>query len=180
VVSLRKREREAYRLLGQALELAYREDTASVQADVQIALAELRGKENNTKSAISALKAVVDLLTEDGADAIRRASTSLDLAEAMLEDGDTGAAEAGLERATQHVDEASVPYFQARAKSLLARLRSAQGQHEQALRLYDEGVELASVAGAADLANDLAERARAVLAETLGGMRSESARSAAR
>jgi serine/threonine-protein kinase len=179
VVSLRKREREAYRLLGQALELAYREDTASVQADVQIALAELRGKENNVKSAISALKAVVDLLTEDGADAIRRASTSLDLVEAMLEDGDTGAAEAGLERATPHVDEAAVPYFQARAKALWARLRSAQGDAEQALRLYDDAVELASVAGAADLANHLAERARTVLGETVG-TRSETARSAVR
>jgi eukaryotic-like serine/threonine-protein kinase len=179
VVSQRKREREAYRLLGQALELAYREDTASVQADVQIALAELRGKENNTKSAISALKAVVELLTEDGADVVRRASTSLDLADAMLEDGDAGAAEAALERASRHVEEAGLPYFQARARALWARLRSAQGQHEAALTLYDEAVELASLAGAADLANHLAEGARAVLGDSVAS-RSEQARDAVR
>jgi tetratricopeptide (TPR) repeat protein len=150
-----------------------------VQADVQIALAELRGKENNTKSAISALKAVVELLTEDGADVVRRASTSLDLTEAMLEDGDAGGAEAALERASRHVDEAGLPYFQAHARALWARLRSAQGQHEEALTLYDEAVELASMAGAADLANHLAEGARTVLGDSLAS-RSEQARDAVR
>ncbi len=179
VVSQRKREREAYRLLGQALELAYREDTASVQADVQIALAELRGKENNIKSAISALKAVVELLTEDGADANRRASTSLDLAEAMLEDSDPGAAEAALEDANLHVEEAGLPYFQARARALWARLRYDQGDHDRALVLYDEAVALASLAGAADLASGLAEKSRAVLGDSVAA-RSETARSAVR
>jgi tetratricopeptide (TPR) repeat protein len=163
VVAQRKREREAYRLLGQALELAYRDDTASVQADVQIALAELRGKENNLKSAISSLKAVVDLLTEDGADAARCASTGLDLADALLDDGDLNGAENALERANPNVEEAGLPYFHARARALWARLRAGQGDLERAAALYDEAVALASSAGAADLASRLAADAQAML-----------------
>jgi hypothetical protein len=81
-----------------------------VQADVQIALAELRGREQH-QSAISALKAVVSC-----SPVVRTWSArplSLDLAEAMLEDGDVGAAEAALERANRHVEEAGLPYCQA-------------------------------------------------------------------
>jgi tetratricopeptide (TPR) repeat protein len=177
-VARRNREREAYRLLGQALELAYRDDAVLVQAEVQLALAELRRKENNVKSAISALQAVVELLSEQGADATRCASVYLQLVEAQIQDSDFGAADVTLQRAAPLFQESGLPYVQAHALALRARVQAERGDHTRAAALYREGALLAAHAGAADLVEDLEGRARE-LASGSKNRRGESARNAA-
>jgi tetratricopeptide (TPR) repeat protein len=179
VVSQRNREREAYRLLGQALELAYRDDAVLAQAEVQIALAELRRKENNVKSAISALKAVVELLTEHGADASRCASVYLELAEAQLEDHDWAAAEATLQKAGPHIEETGLPYARARALGLRASVHVGRGEPARALALYREAAALAAFAGAAELVNTLEKAARGLSSGTSGKRGEDPARNAA-
>jgi serine/threonine-protein kinase len=178
VVSQRNREREAYRLLGQALELAYRDDAVLAQAEVQIALAELRRKENNVKSAIGALKAVVELLTEQGADASRCASVYLELAEAQIEDRDWHSAESTLQKAGPHVEETGLPYARARALGLRASVHAGRSEHVRALALYREAAALAAFAGAAELVNTL-EKAAKDLSSGTGKRGEDPARNAA-
>jgi tetratricopeptide (TPR) repeat protein len=166
-VSQRNREREAYRLLGQALELAYRDDAVLVQADVQVALAELRRTENNIKSAISALKAVVELLTEHGADATRCVAIYLELAEAQLEDRDWAAAEATLIKARSQLEEAGLPYTRARAFGLRARVHAGLGENGRAITLFRDASAQAALAGAAELVSKLDTAAKELIAGPL-------------
>jgi serine/threonine-protein kinase len=168
VAAERSRERDAYRLLGQALELAYRDDAVSAQVEVQIALAEIRRKEGNAKGAVSALKALVDLLADQAADAPKRATATLDLAEAYAEADDLPAARAMLTRAQVCVDETKAPYFAARAAAVLASVEGADGNRESALNHYLKAVRLASQAGAADLAQRLEGAASQLLTHESG------------
>jgi serine/threonine protein kinase/tetratricopeptide (TPR) repeat protein len=177
-VSQRSREREAYRLLGQALELAYRDDAVLIQADVQVALAELRRKENNVKSAISALKAVVELLTEQGADATRCVAIYLELAEAQLEDRDWAAAEATLIKARGPLEETGLPYTRARACGLRARVHAGLGENNRAIALFREASALAAFAGAAELVGALERAARELVAGAVANRSVDPARNA--
>ena len=122
----RNRSRESYRQLGQALELAYREDSVPAQIDVQVALAELRRGERDSKGAISALKAVVELLDKQGGDAPRRATTLLDLADTYIDDSDLANAEATLRKATRVAEDSKIPYPNARLAAARARLAQAR------------------------------------------------------
>ena len=159
-VAQRNREREAYRLLGQALELAYRDDAVLVQADVQLALAELRRRENNVQSAISALAGLATLLGEQGAGAVRCCHVYLELADAQLDADDWHAAELSLARLRPLLDEAGIPHMRARALSLRARVHAAKGEHARAVALYHEAAEVAGVAGAAEFVASLEAEAR--------------------
>jgi serine/threonine-protein kinase len=159
-VAQRNREREAYRLLGQALELAYRDDAVLVQADVQLALAELRRQENNIKSAISALKGLIELLTEQGADAARCSHVYLELADAQLEDEDWAAAEATLQRVRPLLEEVGLPHTRARALALRARVHAGRGEEARAVTLYRDASLLAAQSGAATFVTALDAEAR--------------------
>ena len=177
-VAQRNREREAYRLLGQALELAYRDDAVLVQADVQLALAELRRRENNVQSAISALSALASLLSEHAADPTRCCLVYMELADAQLDDEDWQAAEVSLSRLRPLLDEVGVPHMRARALALRARVHALRGEHARAATLYREAAELASGAGAAEFVASLEAEARE-LSEGPGYKRVDPARNAA-
>ncbi len=152
VAAERDRERDASRLLGQALELAYRDDALSAQVEVQATLAEIRSKQGDAKGAIAARKALVDLLADQAADQTRRAAAALDLAELHADDNDAAAARTMLARARGLLDEHKSPYLAARAAALQARLEGMAGNRELALSQYLRAVRLSSLAGAADLA----------------------------
>ena len=154
-VSQRNREREAHRLLGQALELAYRDDAVLIQAEVQLALAELRRRENNLSSAISALHGLATLLSEQGVDAWRCCHVYLELAEAQLEDDDWHAAEVTLSRLRPLLDGVDLPHMRARALALLARVHVGHEDHGRALAVYREAAEWAAQAGAAEFVASL-------------------------
>jgi tetratricopeptide (TPR) repeat protein len=177
-VAQRSREREAYRLLGQALELAYRNDAVSLQAEVQLALSGLRRRENNVKSAITALQALATLLTEHGADAVRCVHVYLELADAQLADQDWQAADITLGRVAPLLDAANLPRLRAQAFALRSRayeLRGGDlGQAAEALRL---GAQQAALAGDAQLLAVLEERGR-LLTEGSGYKRVGPARNA--
>ncbi len=163
VVAERNRPREAYRLLGQALELAYRDESRLAQGEVQLALAELRRKERNLKGAISALKAVTDLYSDPGTESQRRAGAMLELAEALVEDGDVVAADAALKRAEVCAEDAKVTYLLARVAAARARLAGLRAHRELALTHYHKAVRLASLAGAFELAQSLEHSAARLL-----------------
>ncbi|MET0387512.1 MAG: protein kinase [Polyangiales bacterium] len=177
-VSQRSREREGYRLLGQALELAYRDDAVLVQADVQLALAELRRRENNVKNAIAALHGLATLLSEQGADPARCCQVYLELAEAQLEDDEWHAAELSLARLRPMLDVVNLPYLRARAAALRARVHASHGEHSRAGAAYRDASEHAAMAGAAELVTALEAEARE-LSEVPGYKSQDPARNAA-
>ncbi|HEX2678235.1 MAG TPA: protein kinase, partial [Polyangiales bacterium] len=175
VVAQRNRVREAYRLLGQALELTYRDELLSVQIEVQLALAELRREERNMKEAASALRVASDLCVQAHVDATRALRVRLLLAETLAESGEhagegagseAAAALAVLDAAEGQLAEGRVPYFQARAAGLRARLAAAAGKNEDALLHYKNAARFAALAGAADLARRLENSGRRLLEES--------------
>jgi tetratricopeptide (TPR) repeat protein len=177
-VSQRSREREAARLLGQALEIAYRDDAISLQAEVQLGLAALRRRENNVKSAVSALQALAALLSEHASDAVRCAHVYLELADAQLAEDDVRGAESSLARLPPLLDAADLPHLRARAYAMRAKMFVQRGDLKRAVEALREAAELAARAGAADFVAALEEQARE-LSEGSGYKKIDPARSAA-
>ena len=177
-VSQRSREREAARLLGQALEIAYRDDSISLQAEVQMGLAALRRRENNVKSAVSALQALASLLSEHNADAVRCVNVYLELADAQLEEDDIRGAEASLARLPPLLEAADLPHLRARAYAMRAKMFEQRGDIKRASDALREATELAARAGAADFVASLEDRARE-LSEGSGYKKVVAARNAA-
>jgi tetratricopeptide (TPR) repeat protein len=179
-VAQRSREREASRLLGQALEIAYRDDAVSLQAEIQLALASLRRRENNVKSAVSALQALASLLSEHNADAIRCGHVLLELADAQLAEADDRGAESTLARLAPLLENgaADLPHLRARACAMRAKMFEHRGDPKRASEALREAADLAARSGAADLVAALEERARE-LSEGSGYKRIDPARNAA-
>lgn len=177
-VSQRSREREAARLLGQALEIAYRDDVISLQAEVQLGLAALRRRENNVKSAVSALSALAALLSEHATDAVRCAHVYLELADAQLAEDDIQGAENSLSRLPPLLDAADLPHLRARAYAMRAKMFAQRADHKRAVEALREAAELAARAGAADFVASLEDQARE-LSEGSGYKKIDPARSAA-
>lgn len=165
VAAERNRSREAYRLLGQALELSYQSDLFGVQIEVQLALAELRRSERNLKDAVSALRAASDLCSASNADAQRTVRVRQVFAEALADHGAVEQARQVLADVDALARKARMPYYQARAAALHAHLSSVEGEREQALRYYQSAVRHAAHAGAADYTHRL-ERAVGRLLDT--------------
>jgi len=177
-VSQRSREREAARLLGQALEIAYRDDAISLQAEVQMALAALRRRENNVKSAVSALQALASLLSEHNADAVRCVNVYLELADAQLAEDDNRGAETSLQRLPPLLEAADLPHLRARAYAMRAKMFEQRGDIKRASDALREATELAARAGAADFVASLEDLARE-LSEGSGYKKVDPARNAA-
>jgi tetratricopeptide (TPR) repeat protein len=177
-VSQRSREREAARLLGQALEIAYRDDAISLQAEVQLGLAALRRRENNVKSAVSALQALATLLSEHASDAVRCAHVHLELADAQLAEDDVRGAENSLARLPPLLDAADLPHLRARAHAMRAKMFVQRGDLKRATEALREAAELAARAGAADFVAALEDQARE-LSEGSGYNKIDPARNAA-
>jgi serine/threonine-protein kinase len=177
-VSQRSREREAARLLGQALEIAYRDDAISLQAEVQMGLAALRRRENNVKSAVSALQALASLLSEHNADAVRCVNVYLELADAQLAEDDVRGAEISLARLPPLLEAADLPHLRARAYAMRAKMFEQRGDIKRASDALREATELAARAGAADFVASLEDRARE-LSEGSGYKKGDPARPAA-
>jgi tetratricopeptide (TPR) repeat protein len=159
-VAHRSREREASRLLGQALEIAYRDDAISLQAEIQLALASLRRRDNNVKSAVSALQALASLLSEHNADVVRCAHVLLELADAQLAEGDDRGAESTLGRLTPLLEAADLPHLRARTCAMTAKMFEQRGDPKRAAEALREAADLAARSGAADFVAALEERAR--------------------
>ncbi len=170
VVMQRSRAREAYRLLGQALEATYQDDLLGVQAEVQLTLAELRRAEHSMKEAVSALRAAGRLASQAGFDGPRRLRLSLLLVETLLDAGEPVEARAVLEEVDTLAAEVRLPFLQARAAALHARLSvSAMGDREHGLTHYMSAVRLSQTAGAADYAQRLEQAASRSLSEPPAG-----------
>jgi serine/threonine-protein kinase len=147
VVAARKRLRDAYRMLGEALEIAIQRDDDLMQAYVHMAVGELRRSDGNIVGAVGAFGSALQRLNEHRADPLAVAKAAIELALTLAQGNDMAAASDALERADELAAKAEAPYLQARAASTLAGLRESQGNHLAAAAYWQQAWEAAVRAG---------------------------------
>jgi tetratricopeptide (TPR) repeat protein len=159
VVASRNRPRDAYRMLGEALELAIQRNDTATQAAVHIAVGELRRAEGNVVGAVAAFSTALHRLAKAGADGLALAKGAVELACTLAEGDDPQAASDALMRAEELARKAEAPYLEARAAGALAAVRESQGEHAVAEACLRKA--LASAAEAGDAAG-VASHARSL------------------
>jgi hypothetical protein len=147
VVAARKRQRDGYRMLGEALEVAIQRDDDLMQAYVHMAVGELRRSEGNVVGAVGAFSSALQRLTAHGADGLAIAKAAVELAVTLAQGSDQTAAADALERADQLAAEAEAPYLQARVASALAALRESQNNAMAAELCWQQAWQAAVRAG---------------------------------
>jgi tetratricopeptide (TPR) repeat protein len=165
VVAARKRQRDGYRMLGEALEIAIQRDDDLMQAYVHMAVGELRRSEGNVVGAVGSFSSALQRLNARGADDLAIAKAAVELAITLAQGSDQSAAAEALQRADQLAAEAEAPYLQARVAAALAGLRDAQSNAMAAQLCWQQAWQAAVRAGdgegAARLARSLERPANA-------------------
>jgi hypothetical protein len=147
VVANRKRLRDAYRLLGEALELAIQRDDDATQAAVHVTVGELRRSESNLVGAVGAFSAALQRLAHMNADALAVARAAVELAVTLAQGNDAQAAGEALLRAQELAGEADAPYLEARAAAAMAELHESLGERARAETHLRQACEAALKAG---------------------------------
>lgn len=147
VVAARKRYRDAYRLLGQALDIAMRLESDAAQAEVHLGIASVRRDELDYLGAAAALWEASELMAKSGADAAERAFVAVDLASLLIEDGDLEGARSQLDEAETKAHDAGKPHLVARVVGMLAKIDDMEGNRDLALERYGQAMRLAAEAG---------------------------------
>jgi eukaryotic-like serine/threonine-protein kinase len=149
VLASRKRERDAYRLLAEGLEVALTRGDLAAQAAIHMTTGELRRSEGNLVGALSAFGACVSRLTDLGGDRMTMARAAVELATSLADAGDPQAREVLL-RALELAKEAEAPYLEARVAVALALLCEREGDRELATSHMLEAQEASRRAGDAE------------------------------
>jgi serine/threonine-protein kinase len=157
VVATRKRARDAFRTLGEALEIAIQRDDDAIQAAVHMVVGELRRQEGNSVGAVASFSAALQHLPSGRADALALAKAAVELASTLAQGTDLEAASEALERAQDLAAEARSPYLQARALAALVALRQRRGDRAGAYSALEQAWEWAARAGDADTAQNHSE-----------------------
>jgi hypothetical protein len=147
VVAKRKRSRDAYRLLGEALEAAIDRDDDDAQAAVHRAVAELRTEDSNQLGAVAALTSAVDILSKREGRRLELAQAALELASALVRGPVRAAAQQALQRARDLAIEAGAPYLEAKAAATAARLHETLGEAKRAAESWSSARACAARAG---------------------------------
>lgn len=160
VLAAKDRVREAYRYLGQALEIAIQLDSEANQVEVQMAVATLRRGDGNLKGALAALSAAWELMPATDPDRLKRAQLAVQLASVQLELGDAVDPRPALELAERVCRDADAPYLMARLKGLWGQLEQREGKDQRSRVRFAEAADLAEEAGASHLSRRFRMRSR--------------------
>ncbi|MFI5308271.1 MAG: protein kinase [Polyangiales bacterium] len=158
VVSSRNRLRDAYRTLGEALEIAIQRDDDALQASIHVTVGSLRRGEGNLVGAVAAFSAALQRLAKLPNDSLGLAKAAVELASTLAQGDDVDAAIEALGRAQDLARQANAPYLQATAAAALARLRITQGERAAAEACLEQAIVASEQAGdgAGVLANERA------------------------
>jgi serine/threonine-protein kinase len=156
VVATRKRLRDAYRMLGEALEIAIQRDDQGIQAAIHLAIGELRVTDANLVGAVGSFSAAVQRLSAPSGDAIALASAAVKLATVLARGTDQTAARDALIRAQEISADADAPCLQAQCLAAQGELREGQGDHAGAQACLRMAWQLVAQAGDADAAIEYA------------------------
>lgn len=151
VVGRRKRTRDAYRLVGEALEIALQLEDRATEAFANVAVAELRASEANHAGAAEALRSALPLLAAAHADPVWSARIALRLAEEVVAGtSDPIQVDEAFARARILAVEAAAPYIEAKLDRLEAAVAQARGDEDTAQGLARRALRRAAVAGDAN------------------------------
>lgn len=149
VVASRKRARDAYRVLAEALELALAREDAAAQAAIHVTTGALRRTEGNLVGALSAFSAAVESLKAAAGDPLALACAAVELATTLAEAADPQAKDTLL-RALDLATHAEAPYLESRIAAALAHLRDRDGDRELATSHLLQAQDAAQRAGDAE------------------------------
>ncbi len=168
VAAKRNRQRDAQRLLGQALELSVRQADKLGEAEAQLALGKLRLEDGDTLNAANTLKMAIDIVkTQKGTDVLMIES-SLARAEALRAVGDASGARTELEQARTAAERTKIPSLLARAIGAQAAASDAAADRTSAVKLYREAARIAAEAGDAEAARRWQQLGRVSEARQVG------------
>ena len=151
VLAAKDRIREAYRMLGQALEFGVFNDASSIQIAVQVAVAALRRSDGDLQGALSALRSAEELLAENSSELLQRAEVAMEIGRCLADLGDSESAINVLKEADELAVAADSPYLQARVAEVVARVMQAIGDAHGAQQKYAQAASYAERAGAGRL-----------------------------
>ena len=147
VSAQRKRSRDAYRLLGEALEVAIQCEDDATQAAIHRAVGELRRSEGNLVGAAASFTSALRQLTDVGAPRLELAGSAVELATTLAQGADPIAAGDALERARMLAEQADAPHLEARIAAAEALLCESRGEAAEAATHYQRAGEAAARAG---------------------------------
>lgn len=147
VAARRNRQRDAIRLLGQALELAREQGDRRGEAEAHLALGKLRLVEGDALTAANTLKSALELAQVQEADEAFVVDVVLTRAEALSMLGDSEAVCAELEVARSAAARSGKRGLLARVAAAQGTAARAAGDDEGAARFYREASSLAAEAG---------------------------------
>jgi hypothetical protein len=107
----------------------------------------LRREEGDALAAANTFRKTCELLAKDAGVEATLALAELEHAEALVELGDSDAANAQLKSALKHAQSANAPALAARAMGVRASLREIAGDTGGAASLYRDAAQLAAEAG---------------------------------
>jgi serine/threonine-protein kinase len=148
VVGRRRRLRDAYRFVGEALEIALQREDRAAEAFANVAVAELRASEANHQGAADALRAALPLLALANADPVWSARVAFRLVEEVVATtSDAPTVDAAFAQARALAVTAAAPYLEARLDQLESTVARARGDEEATQRLSRRAFRRAAVAG---------------------------------
>ncbi len=156
----RLRLRDAYRLLGEALEIATTRRDNPTQAAIHHAIGDVRRSEGNLVGAIAAFTSEMQRLTGSN-DRLALARGAVELASALAHGSSADAALEALGRARELARDAQAPHLEALVADATALVHDAHGRPDVASSYTREALRIAEAAGDADTA----ARCRATLRE---------------
>jgi tetratricopeptide (TPR) repeat protein len=156
----RRRLRDAYRLLGEALEIATSRDDNATQAAIHHAIGDVRRSEGNLVGAVAAFTSEMQRLTNSN-DRLALARGAVELASALAHGTSADAALEALGRARELARDAQAPHLEALVADATALVHDAHGRPEVAASYAREALRIAEQAGDATTAM----RCRAALSE---------------
>lgn len=177
--ALRNRQRtsDAWRVIGQALELADAAGDRMHRARAQRVIAALRKTEADIQGQLAALTSAHAAMVEHGSSPAELADITLEIASALLITKDISGTVLAAESAAALARESGAPNLEARAHGLRAQIAEDAGRYEQALGDYDAAVLLAASAGDVALTHRLSllrEQCTRMISGQRGGLRSAS------
>jgi serine/threonine protein kinase/tetratricopeptide (TPR) repeat protein len=145
VAMRRDRHRDAVRQLGLALELAEAGGDAALDAEIQMALADVRSLEGDPRGAIAAYQRAVE--RADGADPVLQARARLALGRALMQIGDGTGALMCLREARMVAQDAGLEALEAEVLGTLGEMDMAAGRGSPGFDQLERAAELAAHTG---------------------------------
>lgn len=153
VVAERKRFRDAYRVLGQALEIGMQMKNDKAISEAHSGIAAVRRADGDHLGAAASLWDARELLEKSESNALERAQIAIDLIDLLIEAEDCDEALRQLEHAEKLANEADAPYLSAQVESFRGRIDSRLGKNEACVEHFRNAIRLAARSGDVDSVN---------------------------